>query len=170
MSFYSKTGRERLVKTHEKSDMGTFDDLLHCCMCTVEDGLITSGLVPGRDYTAMDLAKLAMPLALEWSKGKDIAITTGYPAGHPHEGNPSELADMEGLVLKALKTSATGEKNKSSLSLALGRGSLDRKNKLWAALDNLIQMGLVSARPGTNKDDHNTYYRLTAAGKKAVPA
>lgn len=81
------TGRERLLQTFEKTDPGCFDDLLHCCAVTVEDALLQAGMKPIKDYKKMDLFKMAMPVAIEYSAKFDAAITTGIPDSHPHSGS-----------------------------------------------------------------------------------
>ena len=72
---------QRLTKTFATTDCTSLDDALACMMATIEDGLLTSGFVPGQDYQRKDLFIAAMPIIQAmFSKGK-MAYTIGWPNG-----------------------------------------------------------------------------------------
>lgn len=155
MTFISTTGRERLIKTHEKVDTSTFDDLLHSCAVTVEDAFITSGLVPNVDYKSMDVMSLAMRLALDWGKGRDVSITTGYPSGHPHEGLPKAhgLDDLKIQILKRVRdrTRASARSTTSTIAAwANKQANPPSKDILIDAINNLVDCGLLDSRNHTD--------------------
>lgn len=86
MSTYtSPTGRKRLLRTYERVDITTYDDLLYSCAVTVEDALIQGGAVPLRDYEIKDLYKMAVPIAVSMAN-EQTTITAGIPNDHPHSG------------------------------------------------------------------------------------
>lgn len=151
--FESNSGRQRLVRTYEVTDTKTFDDWLHCCMVTVEDGLITSGAAPGVDYTMLDLAKLAIPVALA-DTSKDI--TTGIPYGHPHAGNhevkktpgnPSEYAGEDLAEAMLVHLEMRGDEGLSGNELrSWGKGRFARLSDIFATRDELLRQGRITKR------------------------
>lgn len=93
------TGRERLLQTFENTIPAHFEDLLYCCAVTLEDALLKAGMEPHKDYQKMDLFTIAMPMAIEYSKKYNAAITTGIPDSHPHSGvNKKEYRYVRKLV------------------------------------------------------------------------
>ncbi len=61
-----------LIRRYENygltSSDAPLDDLLLVIATNIEDALISAGAVPGKDYTMLDLFKLANPYALSrWS-------------------------------------------------------------------------------------------------------
>ena len=71
----------RLTKTFATTDCTTLDDALTCMMATIEDGLLTSGFVPGKDYQRKDLFDAAMPLIQGMFKEGTLAYTISWPNG-----------------------------------------------------------------------------------------
>ncbi|MDD2609411.1 MAG: hypothetical protein PHX60_06890 [Giesbergeria sp.] len=70
----------RLTKTYETADCTTLDDYLSCMMATIEDGLLQSGFVPGKDYQRKDLLDAALPMATKaFNEGK-LTFTVGWPS------------------------------------------------------------------------------------------
>lgn len=106
-SYRGPTGRARLLRTFEKTRPDCFDDLLHCCAVTIEDGMIMSGCRPGVDYSRLDLFKLAMPLAMQLAQKNNAQVTTGVPDTHPHAGFAPPVIDndapIETRILELLK-------------------------------------------------------------------
>lgn len=74
---------DKLIPAFETTDPSTLDDLMLCIARTIEDSLFQAGAIPGKDYTRLDLYKLAQPFALhifKIRKGEDsIAFTVGWP-------------------------------------------------------------------------------------------
>ena len=70
---------KRLTRTFATTDCTTLDDALSCMMATIEDGLLTSGFVPSKDYQRKDLFDAAMPLIQGMFKEGMLAYTTSWP-------------------------------------------------------------------------------------------
>ena len=70
---------QRLTKTFATTDCTTLDDALTCMMATIEDGLLTSGFVPGKDYQRKDLFDAAMPLVQSMFNKNNLLYTTSWP-------------------------------------------------------------------------------------------
>jgi hypothetical protein len=70
---------QRLTKTFATTDCTTLDDALACMMATIEDGLLTSGFVPGKDYQRKDLFDAAMPLVQNIFNENNLLYTTSWP-------------------------------------------------------------------------------------------
>jgi len=62
------------------TDHTTLEDLLLVMAKNVECSLMEAGAKPGKDYTLLDLYKLAQPFALETYKGGKINFTTAWPS------------------------------------------------------------------------------------------
>lgn len=72
-----------LITRAKESRVDTLEDLLLCVAANVEDSLVSSGAQPGKDYSRLDLFKLAQPFALhilQNTSDSDIALTTGWPS------------------------------------------------------------------------------------------
>ena len=72
---------QRLIKKLEQSVKGELSDEYLAMAYTIENSLISAGAIPGKDYTHLDLYKLAQPFALEVFKlnknsGYDYASET----------------------------------------------------------------------------------------------
>lgn len=64
---------------YETMAPGDFSDELHAFAFNIEQTLIQAGAEPGKDYTQLDIIKLAQPFVLQ--KIKDgIQIELEYPA------------------------------------------------------------------------------------------
>lgn len=74
--------RKRLLTTYETVDMSALEDVIYVFALNVEDALITGGAEPGKDYTILDLYKMAMPLAKDYYEKNDVNFVTGYPGKH----------------------------------------------------------------------------------------
>ena len=63
------------------TDTSTLDDLFLCMAATIEDSLISAGATPGRDYSILDLYRLAQPFALHTYTlpEADITFTASWP-------------------------------------------------------------------------------------------
>jgi hypothetical protein len=70
---------QRLTKTFATTNCTTLDDVLACMMATIEDGLLTSGFVPGKDYQRKDLFDAAMPLVQSMFNENNLLYTTSWP-------------------------------------------------------------------------------------------
>ncbi len=70
---------QRLTKTFATTNCTTLDDALACMMATIEDGLLTSGFVPGKDYQRKDLFDAAMPLVQNMFNENNLLYTTSWP-------------------------------------------------------------------------------------------
>ena len=77
--------KKRLVKVYEKYEPTTLDDFLSGVCATIEDALLTNGAIAGKDYTHLDLMKLAMQYAAcpNNSEGFQCSITFGWPGSSP---------------------------------------------------------------------------------------
>lgn len=73
-----------LIRTFESVDPTTLDDLFLCIAATIEDSLRQNGAEAGKDYTILDLYKLAQPFVLSTYKNSDrnLTFTVGYPQGY----------------------------------------------------------------------------------------
>lgn len=70
----------RFTRLFGLTDPKTLDDRLVCLMATIEDGLLSAGFKPGRDYSRADLIDAAMPLVRhDYIKGS-VLFTTGWPS------------------------------------------------------------------------------------------
>jgi hypothetical protein len=69
-----------LIRNLTLTDHSTLEDLLLVMAKNVEDSLLEAGAKPGKDYTLLDLYKLAQPFALETFKGGKINFTTSWPS------------------------------------------------------------------------------------------
>lgn len=65
-----------LVKRYEEVDQTNLTDMLMIAARNVEDALIQSGAEPGKDYSILDVYKLAQPFALELFQKNDNANYT----------------------------------------------------------------------------------------------
>ncbi|MDD2222818.1 MAG: hypothetical protein PHF42_05190 [Pseudomonas sp.] len=70
---------ERLTQTFVTTDRNTLDDALACIMATIEDGLLMSGFIPGKDYQRKDLFDAAMPLVQSIFNENNLGYTTSWP-------------------------------------------------------------------------------------------
>ena len=70
---------KRLTRTFETVNCTTLDDALSCMMATIEDGLLTSGFVPEKDYQRKDLLNAAMPLIQGMFNQGTLAYTISWP-------------------------------------------------------------------------------------------
>lgn len=77
--------KKRLLRTYEAVNIKTLDDMIYIAALNIEDGMLTGGAEPGKDYKLIDLYQMAIPLAITmYSKRTDVVYTTGYPADHPN--------------------------------------------------------------------------------------
>ena len=86
---------QRLTKTFATTDCTTLDDALTCMMATIEDGLLTSGFVPGKDYQRKDLFDAAMPLVQSMFNENNLLYTTSWPNA-PSSADAKRSAGMKG--------------------------------------------------------------------------
>lgn len=61
----------RLIQQLDTSAPGSLPDEYLAMAYNIEESLICAGAEPGKDYTILDLYKLAQPFALELFKTKD---------------------------------------------------------------------------------------------------
>lgn len=54
-----------------------FSDFYALIAKNIEESLLTAGAIPGKDYTFLDLYRLAQPFVLE--KFKDLEFTVQWP-------------------------------------------------------------------------------------------
>lgn len=64
-----------LIKPFGLTDPSTLEDLLLCMAANVEDSLLQAGATPGKDYTILDLYKLAQPFALHTFTAPEADVT-----------------------------------------------------------------------------------------------
>lgn len=60
-----------LIQRLEQCATGELSDEYLAMAYTIEQSLISGGAVPGKDYTILDLYKLAQPFALELFRSKE---------------------------------------------------------------------------------------------------
>ena len=77
--YFKDERMKRLTRTFAVTDCTTLDDALACMMATIEDGLLTSGFVPGEDYQRKDLFDAAMPLVQSIFNENNLQYTTSWP-------------------------------------------------------------------------------------------
>ncbi|MBP6748088.1 MAG: hypothetical protein KA144_00495 [Xanthomonadaceae bacterium] len=63
--------KNKLIPDYEVLDQNALSDLLLIMAMNVEESMITAGATPGKDYSHLDLYKLAAPFALEIFKSRD---------------------------------------------------------------------------------------------------
>lgn len=144
--FEGPTGRKRLLRTYEKTRPDCFDDALYNCAVTIEDAMILGGATPGVDYSRLDLFKLAMKLAPDFSAG----MTTGIPDSHPHAGLPPSdpIDDLKLQILEYLKQH--GPTN----HVKLGRAFHGRPKEVRAATIRLHKEGVLQVQVVRAGPDH----------------
>lgn len=54
-----------LLPRPEVTDHSTLTDLFLCMAVNIEDSLLEAGAIPDKDYTRLDLYKLAQPFAVD---------------------------------------------------------------------------------------------------------
>ncbi len=59
---------KKLIERYSDYDLETFEDAYLFMAASIEDSLNSAGAVPGKDYSRVDLYKLAQPFALEYFK------------------------------------------------------------------------------------------------------
>ena len=57
------------------TDYNQLKDLIACLAANFEDSLIENGAIPGKDYSRLDLYKLAQPFALHMFKSEQLGIS-----------------------------------------------------------------------------------------------
>ena len=74
----------RLLRTYETVDHTMMEDVIYVAALNVEDAMLTGGLRPGIDYTALDLYRIGMPFALMlYEQAKNLMThVSGYEPGH----------------------------------------------------------------------------------------
>jgi len=72
----------RLIREFGQADPKTLEDLWLILARNVEDSLIDSDAQPGKDYTRLDLYKLAQPFVLDMFQrpGNEITFTVEWPS------------------------------------------------------------------------------------------
>lgn len=65
------TGRQRLLPLKDCDDK-TLEDALYTAAINVEDALLTAHATPGRDYTLLDLYRMAVPIAVEMMRQEAV--------------------------------------------------------------------------------------------------
>lgn len=71
---------KKLITAYASIDETTLDDVFLAVASTIEDSLIQAGATPVKDYTIIDLYKLAQPFVEIMFKEKDLSFTSGYPS------------------------------------------------------------------------------------------
>jgi hypothetical protein len=66
------------------TDPTTLDDLFLCIAATIEDSLMGAGAIPGKDYSRLDLYRLAQPFVLHTYSlpETNICFTNSWPSGY----------------------------------------------------------------------------------------
>ena len=77
--------KNRLLTTYPEVNMNALEDVIYIFAANIEDALITGGAIPDKDYSILDLYKLAMPFSLDYYKDDrtKVDFSVGYPVGHP---------------------------------------------------------------------------------------
>ncbi len=57
--------KKRLIAHYENHDLTSFEDFYYVMAWNIESVLIQSGAEPGKDYSYLDLVKLAQPFVLK---------------------------------------------------------------------------------------------------------
>lgn len=63
----------RLVRRLDNIDSNNLADMVYLALFNVEEGLISAGAIPGKDYTYQDLLAAATPIAAQWYAESDNA-------------------------------------------------------------------------------------------------
>ncbi len=72
---------DNLLKDYDSIDPSTLEDLLLAMAKNIESSMIQAGATPGKDYTVLDLYKLAQPFALEvFQKKENITYAVSWPS------------------------------------------------------------------------------------------
>lgn len=74
-----KDANKRLIQKLQLMGSNDFSDELYAIAYNIEETLINAGAIPGKDYSHIDLIKLAQPFLIELFK-KDGRISYTYPA------------------------------------------------------------------------------------------
>jgi len=72
---------KRLIQKLEYCAKGELSDEYLAMAYTIEESLVSAGAIPGKDYTILDLYKLAQPFALELFKTNE-KMQYSYAALH----------------------------------------------------------------------------------------
>lgn len=138
--YESVIGRKRLLRTYERVDTSTFDDLLYCCAITVEDSMLQGGARPGVDYQLLDLFQLAMPLAVAMMNDA-TSITTSIPDDHAHAGLALQPPPLTGEVFQFVKSRGAHGTTGSAVSRVFSKAG--RSKDALEALAGLVLDGSV---------------------------
>lgn len=63
----------RLVRRLDDFDSNNLADMVYLALLNVEEGLISAGANPGKDYTYQDLLVAATPIVAKWYSENDKA-------------------------------------------------------------------------------------------------
>jgi hypothetical protein len=69
-----------LIRKLTSIDDRAFPDVYAAIAKEVEEALITAGAIPGKDYTILDVFRLAQPFALDVCQKKQLEFTLQWPA------------------------------------------------------------------------------------------
>lgn len=73
--------KNRLTKLYEEVDIKTLEDALTVIVSNIESSLLAHGAEPEKDYTYMDLYKLAMEYLTAIKKDPECKIATNFILG-----------------------------------------------------------------------------------------
>lgn len=76
----AKNTEKALFKNLELMTSYSLSDELYAVAFNIEQTLLSTGAIPGKDYNYLDLVKLAQPFVLELIRSKDKIISYPYPA------------------------------------------------------------------------------------------
>ena len=69
---------ERLTNRLQDTDPSTLGDYLACILATIEDGLLTSGFTPEKDYSRRDLLNAALPMVTSAFNEGSLTFTCSW--------------------------------------------------------------------------------------------
>lgn len=69
-----------LFPRYETMDAHGFADTLYAAAQNIEETLLYAGAEPNKDYTRLDLLKLAQPYVMELHRESDKGLAIIYPA------------------------------------------------------------------------------------------
>jgi len=72
--------KKKLIRNFTSTDNTDLQDLIMILAKNIEESMIQAGAQPEKDYSILDLYKLAQPFALEVFKNKGVNYTVSWPS------------------------------------------------------------------------------------------